>query len=268
MSQQNASELFAGGDLTGAISAITELVKKNPTDQHSRGLLAEFLCIGGELERADKLLDALGNQNVELAPALAMWRQVLRAEIARRDFYAQGRVPEFLNPPTPALEKTLQASIALRHGDMGQAAALLEEAESLRPAVRGECDGKAFDDLRDLDDLCATHLEVLTTTGVYYWVPTETVVSIEFSVPERPRDLIWRRALMMVRDGPEGEVFIPAVYANPRDDLSDQARLGRMTDWIEAEGAPVLGVGQRTFLVGEEAMPIMQMQTLALEPAG
>lgn len=268
MSQQKASELFASGDLAGAISAITATVKKDPTDQHSRGLLAEFLCISGELERADKLLDALGNQDIELAPALAMWRQVLRAEIARRDFYASGRVPEFLNPPTPATGKALEASIAFREGDMGQAAALLGEVEALRPKLRGECNGEAFDDLRDLDDLCAAHLEVLTTTGSYYWVPTETVVSIEFSAPERPRDLIWRRAKMIVRDGPEGEVFIPAVYANPRDDLSDQARLGRMTDWIEEEGAPVLGVGQRTFLVGEEAMPIMQMETLTLESAG
>ena len=267
MSDKNASELFASGDLTAAISAVTAVVKKNPTDQQSRGLLAEFLCIAGELERADKLLDALGNQNVELAPALAMWRQVLRAEIARRDFYNSGRVPEFLDPPTPGIEKVLEASIALRDGDTGQAAALLEEAESLRPAVKGTCNGEAFDDLRDLDDLCATHLEVLTTTGVYYWVATETVTWIEFSAPERPRDLIWRRAKMAVRDGPDGEVFIPAVYANPCDDLSDQARLGSKTDWIEADGAPVLGVGQRTFLIGEEAMPIMQIESLALEPA-
>lgn len=264
---ENASELFAGGDLSGAIAAVTAIVKKHPTDQHGRGLLAEFLCIGGELERADKLLDALGNQVVELAPALALWRQVLRADIARRDFYTQGRVPEFLGKPTPAMQKTLEASVCLRDGDTATAADLLEEAESLRPAVRGECNGQAFDDLRDLDDLCATHLEVLTTTGSYYWIATERVVSIEFAAPERPRDLIWRRARIIVRDGPEGEVFIPAIYANPQDSISDQARLGRMTDWVEAEHAPVLGIGQRTFLVGDEAMPIMQMENLTLEPA-
>jgi type VI secretion system protein ImpE len=263
---ENASELFASGDLGGAIAAITAVVKKKPTDQHSRGLLAEFLCISGELERADKLLDALGNQDVELAPALALWRQVLRAEIARHDFYRQGRVPEFLGKPTPAMEKSLEASVCLRDGDAAGAAALLGEAESLRPAVRGVCNDEPFEDLRDLDDLCAAHLEVLTTTGVYYWVATESVASIEFSAPERPRDLIWRRAQMNVRDGPEGEVFIPAIYANPRDEISAQARLGRVTDWVEAEQAPVLGIGQRTFLVGEEAMPIMQMESLTLEP--
>lgn len=268
MSEGNASELFASGDLGGAIAAVTAAVKKDPTDRQSRGLLAEFLCINGELERADKLLDAMGNQDVELAPALAMWRQVLRAEIARRDFYTQGRVPNFLAPPSPAMEKSLEASIALREDDRAAAAALLEQAEALRPAVRGHCNGEPFDDLRDLDDLCATHLEVLTTTGSYYWVATERVVSIEFFAPERPRDLIWRRARVEVQDGPEGEVVIPAIYANPRDRLSDQVRLGRLTEWTEDDDTPVLGIGQRTFLVGEEAVPIMQLQTLTLEVVG
>lgn len=268
MSAQNASELFASGELSAAIDALTVTVKKNPTDQQGRGLLAELLCIGGELERADKLLDALGNQDPEAAPALAMWRQVLRAEIARRDFHTQGRLPEFIGEPTEAMRKTLAASVSLRDGDASEALALLAQAEELRPAVRGTCDGQSFDDLRDLDDLCATHLEVLTTTGSYYWIPTEAVISVEFHAPERPRDLIWRRALLAVRDGPEGEVFIPAVYANPTDGISDQVRLGRVTDWQEREDAPVLGVGQRTFLAGDQAIPVMQMENLTVEASG
>lgn len=268
MSEQNASELFASGDLAGAIAAVTVAVKKNPTDQNSRGLLAEFLCITGDLERADKLLDALGNQDVEAAPALALWRQVLRAAIARQDFYSSGRVPEFIGKPTAAMEKTLAAAVHLADGDTAEAVKLLADAEELRPKVLGQCNGEPFNDLRDLDDLCATHLEVLTTTGSYFWIPTESVVSIEFSPPERPRDLIWRRSKLIVRDGPEGEVFIPAIYANAGPPMSDQLRLGRVTEWKDDSDAPALGAGQRTFLVGDEAMPIMQMEMLILEPAG
>lgn len=268
MSAQNASELFASGDLGGAIDVVTARVKKHPTDQDSRGLLAEFLCIGGELGRADKLLDALGNQDAEAAPALAMWRQVLRAELARREFYQQGRLPEFIDGPTPVLEKHLQASVYLRDGERAQAAELLGEAEQLRPAVSGQCNGRAFDDLRDLDDLTASFFEVLTTTGSYYWIPVERLVSVEFLSPQRPRDLIWRRARMKVSDGPEGEVVVPAVYANPVAQVSDQARLGRVTDWQGGDGEPVLGIGQRTYLVGDEALPIMQLQTIEFSPAG
>ena len=118
MAAKKGSELFTAGDLTGAVVTLTDEVKRNPTDQQSRGLLAECLCLAGDLERADKQLDVLTNQDMEAAPALAMFRQVIRAELARREFYAEGRVPEFLDEPTPLLRKHLEASILLRDGEL------------------------------------------------------------------------------------------------------------------------------------------------------
>ena len=50
---------------------------------------------------------------------------------------------------------------------------------------------------------------MLTSTGKYYWIPMERVEMIEFHDPARPRDLLWRRAHMVVRGGPDGEVFLP-----------------------------------------------------------
>lgn len=265
MSQDQAKEHLASGDLSGAIDVVSATVKRHPTDRDSRGLLAELLCIAGELERADKMLDALGNQDLEAAPALALWRQVLRAAIARQDFFANGRVPEFVDGPTPTMVQCLEASVLLRTGDAAGAAECLARAEAARPRVTGHCDGQAFDDLRDLDDLLAGVMEVLTTTGRYYWIPVDRLVSIEFVPPQRPRDLIWRRAQLQVRDGPEGEVFIPAIYANPMPDMTDQMRLGRITDWSGREGAPVLGIGQRMLLVGDEALPIMPLGVLEFD---
>ena len=46
--------------------------------------------------------------------------------------------------------------------------------------------------------LTAGSFEVLTTTGKYYWIPTERVATVEFHPPKRPRDLLWRRATMSV----------------------------------------------------------------------
>ena len=77
------------------------------------------------------------------------------------------------------IELHLEASICLREGDQAKAAQLLAEAEESRPHPTGTCDGKPFDDLRDLDDLVAPVFEVLTSTGKYYWIPMERV--------ERPR---------------------------------------------------------------------------------
>ena len=267
MNDMNGSELFAAGDLTAAVVALTEQVKRNPTDQNSRGLLAELLCLAGELERADKQLEVLSNQDPEAAPALAVFRQVIRAELARSEFYEAGRVPEFLGAPSAPLKKHLEASILLREGKDAEAAQLLGEAEEARSHPAGVCNDTAFDDFRDLDDLNACYLEVLTSTGKYYWVPIENVESIEFHPPERPRDLLWRRALMNVADGPEGEVFIPAIYADPKGVGTDQSRLGRSTDWVQQEDSPVLGIGQRTFLVGEAAIPIMELKSVSFTDA-
>ena len=73
--------------------------------------------------------------------------------------------------------------------------------------MAGTCDGVEFEDLRDLDDLMAPLFEVLTSNGKYYWVPIEQVELIEFRPVVRPRDLLWRRVRMVVKDGPDGEVY-------------------------------------------------------------
>ena len=90
---------------------------------------------------------------------------------------------------------------------------------------------RRFYDFRDVDDLYAGFFEILTTTGKYFWIPTERVASLEFHPPRRPRDLAWRRATISVTDGPDGEVYLPAIYDCAEPDLADDLRLGQATDW-------------------------------------
>jgi type VI secretion system protein ImpE len=120
----------------------------------------------------------------------------------------------------------------------------------------------AFDDFRDADDRYAGFFEILTTTGKYFWVPTERVASLVLHPPKRPRDLFWRRATISVSDGPDGEVYLPAIYDTERSGLGDEYRLGRATDWAEEAAGPVVGIGQRIFLAGEESYGIMDLTEL------
>ena len=173
-------------------------------------------------------------------------------------------MPEFLGDPPPAAAATLAALVALRAGDMDEAALCVATAEADRPRAPGLLDGAAaFDDLRDVDDLCCSHFEVLTTTGKYFWIPVERIESVEFHAPKRPRDLYWRRASMVVRDGPDGDVYVPVTYASDDAALTDPLRLGRETAWRQDGTGPVRGVGQRVFLVGEEARGILEISSLA-----
>jgi type VI secretion system protein ImpE len=261
----NAKELLDAGKLNDAITAMTDEVKKNPTDLQRRGFLAELLCAGGRLDRADAQLEVIVQQDSKAALTVALMRQLIRAETARRDFHASGRLPEFLDTPTPWLQLYVQASIHVRENNLSEAKRLLEQAEEQRPHVKGVFDGQPFDDFRDLDDVNAGVFEVLTSTGKFYWIPVERVRSVEFRKPERPRDLIWRRALMSVASGPDGEVFLPAVYCWNREQVDERALLGRVTEWQGGDGEPMRGVGQVCYLIGESSVPIMQVGTLTFE---
>jgi type VI secretion system protein ImpE len=258
---QTAANLFRAGKLKDAIAAAQAALRKAPTDLSARVLLAELLAFSGNLERADVILDAASTIDPSSALVVAEFRQLVRADMARRQLFRDGRVPEFLGEPTETQRLQLAALVALRAGDMAEAAREAAGAEAVRPHTPGMHKGTAFDDLRDVDDLLAGSVEVLTTTGKYYWIPTERLISVELHAPKRPRDLLWRRASMSVDQGPDGDVYIPVVYAGD-DTMSELQRLGRETDWQQADGGPVRGLGQRVFLLGEEDVAIMDLGTL------
>ena len=264
--QQTAGALFRAGKLADAVAAANAAVRKAPADLAPRVLLAELLLFAGNLERADVILDAGSSVDPQAAVVIAEFRQLVRAEMARRQQRRDGRLPEFLGEPTATLATILQATIALRAGDTAEAGALAAKAETLRPRVTGSIDGKAFDDFRDADDLQAGYFEVLTTTGKYFWIPTERIESINFDKPKRARDLYWRRVNMSVRSGPDGVVYLPALYGDDDPGLSDELRLGQATDWIEVSEALVRGAGQRMFLVGDDTISAMDMTEITFDP--
>ena len=261
MTEMTAADYLKAGRLNDALAAAQAAVKKTPLDLAGRILLAELLVFSGNLERADVLLDAASTIDPSAALVVAEFRQLIRADMARRQLFRAGRVPELVSDATEAQALQLAALVALRAGDLEGAARQAALAEEARPRTPGKHGDVAFDDLRDVDDLLAGSFEVLTSTGKYFWIPTERVVSAEFHPPKRPRDLIYRRVSMTVSDGPDGDVYMPVIYTGG-DDISEMLRLGRETDWQQAEGGPMRGIGQRVFLVGEEDAAIMELGEL------
>jgi type VI secretion system protein ImpE len=251
----SGKELFDAGKLAEAIAAATDDVRKGPTDMQRRLFLAELLCFQGEIERADNQLDVILKQQPDALLVLQL-RQVLRAEKHRQECYTAGRSPAFLSDPPEHVRLLLKSLNFAREGDQAAALEAAEAAEAARPEVSGICDSQPFTSWRDLDDVSAGILEVLTGNGNYYWVPFEQVERLEFHRPIAPRDLLWRRASLTVREGPDGEVFVPAIYSGSAASEDESLRLGRATDWIDA-GGPVRGVGQRTYMIDGEDRPIL-----------
>ena len=60
-------------------------------------------------------------------------------------------------------------------------------------------------------------------------------------------------------------MYVPILYPGTADETDDNIRLGRLTDWRGGDSTPVRGVGQRTFLVDDEARSIMELKALTFE---
>jgi type VI secretion system protein ImpE len=263
----NASEYYRAGQLANATEAALGEVKADPGDVAKRCFLADLLCFAGDLERAERHLDAAAQLDATWAMVVALRRQLLRAEQARRQCFSAGRLPEFIDQPSPELRLRLQAAIALRDKDLDAAGKLLSDAESKRTVMSGICNGRPFDGISDLDELTSSFFEVFTATGKYYWIAADTVERLEFVAPVTAQDLLWRTARMALRKGAtalDGLVFFPTLYEGSHTSADDQVKLGRMTDWIGGETAPYRGLGQRVFEVGGLEVPILELGRLEI----
>ena len=240
--------LLREGDLDGLRTWFAGKVRAEPARAAHRVGLADILIVQGDLERADSQLDLAAAQDTSLALPIALTRQLIRAATARNETWTQRRPPELVTEADAGIAAALARLAGVGH-------------DALEAELSGTVDGRAFTGLRDADDRMAEVLEVLTSTGKYVWVSLAQVTSLKLANPERPRDLVWRRAELEVRGGPSGVVYLPAVY--PAVTMSDAQRLGRETDWVE-QGAETLGLGLRTFLVGDDALAIGEFGDLAV----
>lgn len=256
----NATELFKAGKLQDAIAAQVQEVKANPADRGKRLFLFELLAFAGELDRARRQIDALHYDEPGLQDAIAAYRTLLDAEEHRRKVFNEGAAPVFLGTPSGHLQLRLEAAELLRRERPAEAKALIDRANAALPPFAGRLNGRPIASLRDSDDLFAGILEVMAQ-GRYLWVGLEQVVSVTANPPQFPRDLIFFPARLDLGER-MGEVFLPALYPDSHAFADEQVRLGRLTEWLAAEGGPVVAVGARVFLVDDNPVGLLEWREL------
>ena len=231
----NAAELYQAGRLEEAITALVDAVRKDPTDDRRRTFLFELLCFAGDLNRAEKHLDALARSGKEAEMGALLYRSALHAERLRRDVFGPNGMPPTTGQPQP---------------------------------VRGTLNGKPFNSLQDADPRIGARLEIFAA-GQYTWLPLEHVASVRMQAPKRLRDLLWAPAL--VRTGPTfqglelGEVLLPVLTPNAYEHDETDVRLGRMTDWLQLEDGTVVPAGMKLLRVDDEEFPILELRELVIE---
>ncbi|MGH1470076.1 MAG: type VI secretion system accessory protein TagJ [Cellvibrionaceae bacterium] len=256
-----AKEYYLEGNLTKAVEKISEEVKNAPSSVSKRAFLIELLCFVGDWERADKQLNTLLSLDEKSALTVGTWRQLIRAAQARDDVFQRGAMPDVIELPTERIQAALKLLILDKEGNSNECESQLNTMMTFNDKNEFSINNKTVSDWRDLDDVNSNILELLGTNGKYFWVDFEQVESIEFDTPRRPLDLLWRKASIALKSGTTGEVFVPAIYPSQKND--DALKLGRKTDWIE-ENNIVKGLGLRTWLVGDEAISLMDVESIQL----
>ena len=249
------------GNLSGAVEAALGIVKANLTDAQARTFLFELSCFAGDWERAERQLDVIGHQSATALVGSQIYRQCIDAERKRARFFSETLKPEFISTPPDYVYGLLTANNRLREGNAAEARELLDQVEEQRPAFKCRINGKEYADFRDYNDLTNCVLEAIIKEN-YVWIPFEQIEKIEFGEIKTMRDLFWIQAKIETDNGTNGEMFVPALYANSWKSENDQVRLGRMTDWRDAGGEIYIGEGMKMFWADGTDLPILELKEI------
>lgn len=262
-----AVKLFNEAQLLQAIAACESEVKRVPTAIDPRYLLSQLLCFNGDWERADTQLHTLGIQCEERRKEFSLMRHLIRAATIRQLFFTQGGIPDFTHPPDDNVKRYVEAVICLRENQTAEANELLDAAEADRPALPGQCNGEAFEDMRDGDDVTAFVLEVFTSTGRYYWVPFDRIQRLLLEPIQVPVDTLWRPARMEFVGGANAVGYVPATYVGSSASDDEEIRLGRATQWQGGNGECIRGLGHRLFLFASGHRALADITELSFQHA-
>lgn len=258
-------QLFQDGKIEEAIQALSDSIRANPTDAGLRTFLFDLLCFQGNLERAVKQLDLIADASPDSQTAAMTFRGVIFAEESRRKVLAGREAPKFFMEPPAYVEQHLEALRQIAAGNLSGANDVLAAAEAEREAIPGKSGDTDFDDIRDCDDVIGPILEFVFQSD-YYWIPLAQVNFVTIEAPKQPRDLIWTQARITMTDNMPRGGYVPVLYNGTHTSSDGSLRIGRGTDWIADEEAPVRGIGQRTLLIGEDAVGFLELRKLMIKP--
>jgi type VI secretion system protein ImpE len=264
----SASDLFRDQKLHEAIDAQIAEVRAQPADHKKRFFLFELLCLAGDLDRAQKQIDALQFDDPQTQMVVVAYKQMLDAERQRRAFFQPGVAappPLFLRPPPEHVSLRVEAAAKLRSGDEAAASELIAQANEIMPRIPGSFNGEKFEAIADGDDLLAGVLEVFLK-GRYTWVPWQQLAAVTMAAPKYARDKVASEARLEMANGESGEVLLPILYANSAAAEDVAIKLGHSTDWREIAGGATFGLGQHLLYLDERDVGLLELRELLLMP--
>jgi type VI secretion system protein ImpE len=226
-----AKELLANGKVREAEGVLTAALRSNPTDVQKRTILFEILCFSGQYERAGKHLGLLAQGSKEAETGAVLLFSALHAEKLRHEMFRKQEFPSEKPAKSPS----------------------------------GKLNGKPFESISDADPEIGARLE-LYAAGAYLWLPFQHIASVNIDPPRTLRDTLWTPGFVLT--GPSfngtdiGQVIIPNIYPFSWKSDDETLWLGHGTEWVGDDGGNTYPVGQKTFMVDGEEVPLLEIRSL------
>ena len=240
-----ANELIEAGQLSAAIDALGETLRRSPRDAIARASLFTLLCLAGRWDRAVQQLDAIEPLRDPKSAALLdpqRYRSLVATELLRQRYFAEGLPPKTFGEPDMAVQTTLTIGRLVAAGEFDGAPRLFDQFENNRPPQTGRLGGLPFDEFQDAEDWMGPVLEVLAPEG-YFWVGWGEVQFVDVIPPRSLVDLLWAPARLGLTSGVVGAVVLPGLYSTSWNHPDELVRLGRRNDWTDLGAGLIRGAG-------------------------
>ena len=253
-----AQALINEGKLAGALAALQEQVRSEPSNARHRIFLFQLLCVMGQWGRALTQLNVAGELDATALAMVQTYREAIQCEALRAEIFAGKRAPLIFGEPQDWLGPLVEA-LRIEASNPAQAAALREQALDAAPMSSGSIDGEAFAWLMDADRRLGPVLEAVVN-GRYFWIPFSRIAKIEIDAPSDLRDTVWTAATFTWANGAQAVGLIPTRYDGSIAHADDALKLARRTEW---EGER--GLGQRMFASDTADYALMDVRSIEFD---
>jgi len=258
------------GDVRGALEALRERLRREPTVAALRVFYFQLLVVCGDWDRAVQQLDTLKTLGPEHIAFVSVYGNAVRAERERISVLASGATPHVLGQPLAWMAPLIESMRQLTLNNFASAASLRDEAFDQAPALAGivhtETSEIPFAWIADSDTRFGPVLEVFHRDR-YAWLPWQYIQRIDIPVPTDLRDMVWTPVELTLANGSALPTLVPSRYVGSESAYS-AIQLAHRTDWQELSDQHWIGLGQKELVTDQDQYSLLSLRAVDLAPTG
>ena len=266
MTADAATELLGQNDLAGALNALQDAVRKDPSNPKLRVFLFQLLCVLGDWKRAITQLKLCAELDPIAIPMAQAYREGIICEVFREKVFAGEKDPLIFGEPPEWVALLIEANRAVAQGKIAQGAELRGKAFEQVPDMGGTLNGERFEWIADGDMRLGPLLEIVIN-GRYFWMPFNAIAELRVEAPEDLRDTVWTAAQLKLQNGGEFVALVPTRYVGTPAAGDDAAMMARATTWTDLGEDTFVGNGQRLLTTDQSEIAIMDLRHLVMDAA-